>query len=273
VCVIVDGYSRFTWTLFFASKDETFEKFVAFLKKVKKRVGHSSVCLKSNHGIEFENSRFIGFCSEHGVEHNFSAPRTPQQNEVVERKNRTLEDMTRTMLIGSGLARNFWAEALNTACYIINRCMIRPILNKTSYELFKGRKANIMHLRIFGCKCFVHNNGKDALGKFDHKSDEAIFLGYSSHSKAYKVFNKRTLCVEESVYVLFDKDNSLIEKMMHRMRNLSWALPRKISCPLMKKTRNPRRDKALDLFPKQRCKILNKQGELQQNPVWNIIIV
>ena len=68
-----------------------------------------------------------------------------------------------------------------------------------------------MHLRVFGCKCFVHNNGKDALEKFDPRSDETIFLGYSSHSKAYKVFNKRTLCVQEYVHVLFDETNSLIE--------------------------------------------------------------
>jgi len=115
------------------------------------------------------------------------------------------------MLIASGLARNFWAEALNISCYIINRCTIRPILNKTPYELFKGRKPNIMHLRIFGCECFVHNNGKDVLGKFDPRSDEAIFLGYSSHSKPYKVFNKRTLCVEKSVHILFVESNSLSE--------------------------------------------------------------
>ena len=89
--------------------------------------------------------------------------------------------------------------------------MIRPILNKTPYELLKGRKPNIMHLRTFGCRCFVHNNGKNALGKFDPRSDEAIFLGYSSHSKAYKVFNKRTLCVEERVHVFFDESNSLNE--------------------------------------------------------------
>jgi len=89
--------------------------------------------------------------------------------------------------------------------------MIRPILHKTPYELFKGRKPNIMHLRIFGCKYFVHHNGKDALGKFDIRSDEAIFPGYSSHSKAYKMFNKQTLCVEESVHVLFDETNSLVE--------------------------------------------------------------
>jgi len=126
VCVIVDDYSHFTWTLFLASTDKTFEKFVSFLKKVEKRVGYSLVCLSSDHGTEFENSCFIDFCSEHGVEHNFSAPRRPQQNRVVERKNKTLEDV----LIASGLAKNFWAEVLNTSCYIINRCMIRPILNK-----------------------------------------------------------------------------------------------------------------------------------------------
>jgi len=116
-----------------------------------------------------------------------------------------------TMLIASGLSRNFWAEALNTSCYIINRCMIRPILNKTSHELFKGQKPSIMHLRVFGCKRYVHNNDKESLGKFDTRSDEAIFLGYSSHSKAYKVFNRRTLCIEESVHVLFDEANSIIE--------------------------------------------------------------
>jgi len=113
---------------------------------------------------------------------------------VVERKNRTLEDMTRKMLIASGLPRYFWAEALNTSCYIINCCMIRPILNKTPYEHFNGRNRKIMHLRVFGYKCCVHKNGKDALGKFDPKSDEAIFLKYSSHSKAYKVFKIRVVC-------------------------------------------------------------------------------
>jgi len=89
--------------------------------------------------------------------------------------------------------------------------MIRPILNKTPYELFKDRKPNIMHLRVFGCKCYVYNNGKNTLGKFDLRGDEATFLGYSSHSKTYKVFNKRALCVKESVQVLFDETNSLVE--------------------------------------------------------------
>jgi len=89
--------------------------------------------------------------------------------------------------------------------------MIRTILNRTLYELYKGRKPNIIHLRVFGCKCYVHNNGKESLGKFNQRSDKAIFLRYSSHSDAYTVFNKRTLCVEESVHVLFNESNSLVE--------------------------------------------------------------
>ena len=105
--------------------------------------------------------------------------------------------MARTILLSSKLPHSFWAEVVNTACYIINRCMTRTLVEKTPYELLKGRKPNISHLRAFGCKCFVHNNGKDSLGKFDPRSDEGVFLGYSSHNKAYKVFNKRTLCVEE----------------------------------------------------------------------------
>ena len=119
--------------------------------------------------------------------------------------------MTRTMLIPSGLPKNLWAKALNTTSYIINRCMIRPLLNKTPYELLKGRKPNIRHLRVFGGKCYVHNNWMEPLGKFYTRSDEAIFLKYSSYSKAYKVFNKRTLSVKESVHILFDETNSLVE--------------------------------------------------------------
>ena len=138
---------------------------------------------------------------------NFSAARTPQQNGAVERKNRTLEDMSRTMVLEKKLPNLFWAEAVNTANYFLNRCLIRPILKKTSYELFKGRKPNISFFKPFGCTCFVHNNGKDNLKKFDARSDEGIFLGYSLVSKAYRVFNKITQIFEESIHVIFDESN------------------------------------------------------------------
>ena len=93
---------------------------------------------------------------------------------------------------------------MNNACYVLNRMLIRLILKITPYELFKSIKPNFGHLKIFRCTCFVLNNGKENLGKFDSKADEAIFLRYSLTNKAYIVFNKRTLNVEEFMHVVFD---------------------------------------------------------------------
>ena len=106
------------------------------------------------------------------------------------------------------LPQYFWVEAVNTACYVLNRVLIRPFLDKTPYERWKNKKPNIGYFKVFGCKCFILNTKKN-LGKFDSKSDIGIFLGYSSSSKAYRVFNKRTLVVEESMHVIFDESNPL----------------------------------------------------------------
>ena len=205
--VIVDDFSRFTWTIFLASKSETYELFTVFAKRIQNEKGMSIVSIRTDHGGEFENGDFATYCENEGINHNFSAPRTPQQNGVVERKNRVLADMARAMMTEKQVSQVFWADALSTACYISNRAYIRSSLGKTPYELFKGRKPNLSHLHIFGSKCFIHNNGKDNLGKFDPKSDEGLFLGYSNRSKAYRVFNKRTCIVEESVHVVFVETN------------------------------------------------------------------
>ena len=109
------------------------------------------------------------------------------------------------MLSESSLPKYFWADAVSTSCYVMNRVLIRPILKKTPYELFNGRKPNINHLKVFGCSCFVLNNGKENLGKFDEKADLDIFIGYSLTSHAYRFYNKRLMTVEESVHVIFDE--------------------------------------------------------------------
>ena len=125
--------------------------------------------------------------------HNFFAPRTPQQNGIIERKNRTLKEMARPMLCENNLPKYFWGEAINTACYVIYKVSIRSLLSKTLHELYKGRKPNVSHLRSFGCKCFILNNGKHPISKMDAKSDETIFMGYKLNSKVYRVFNKTSL--------------------------------------------------------------------------------
>ena len=100
---MVDDFSRYVWNIFLSSKDKTFEEFVCLIKRLQNKVNVNLACIRTDHGTEFDNFAFIEYCREHGVDHNFSAPRTPQQNGVVERMNRTLEDMSRTMLLCSGL--------------------------------------------------------------------------------------------------------------------------------------------------------------------------
>ena len=115
--------------------------------------------------------------------------------------------MARTMLCENNLPIYFWAEAINTTSYILNRALIRPILKKTPYDLWKGKRPNISYFHVFGCICFIHNNDKNNLENFDARSDEGIFLGYSTISKAYRVFNKKTQIVKESIHVTFDESN------------------------------------------------------------------
>jgi len=225
--VIVDDFSRYTWVIFLATKEEALKTFSYFCKRVQNEQGYLITTIKSDHGGEFDNDAFEILCNENGYKHNFSAPRTPQQNGVVERKNRILQEMARSMLNENGLPKYFWAEAVNTSCHIVNRVLIRPKMDKTPYELWKGRKPNIGYFRVFGCKCFILNT-KDNLGKFDAKSDVGVFLGYSTTSKAYRVFNKRTLVVEESMHVVFDETNTFVEKNLddddlgleHQMSNV-----------------------------------------------------
>ena len=209
--MIVNDFSRYTWVLFLAHKNDVFHEFSKLCRKIQNEKGFTISCIRSDHGREFENVEFESFCYEQGIEHTFSAHRTPQKNRVVERKNRTLQEMARTILHENNLLNYFWTEAVNTSCYILNRVLIRTSLDKTSYELWKNKKPNISYFKVFGSKCFILNT-KDNLGKFDAKSNVEIFLGYSSSSKAYRVFNKKTMVVEESVHVVFDESNESLER-------------------------------------------------------------
>ena len=168
---------RFTWTLFLESKSDDFSAFKKLARRLQNTKNNNIGSIRSDHGGEFQNEKFSKFCEKMGIPHKFSASRTPQQNGVVERKNISLEELARTMLSESSLPKYFWANAVSTSCYVMNRVLIRPILKKTPDELFNGRKPNINHLRVFGCNCFVLNNGKENLGKFDEKDDHGIFIG------------------------------------------------------------------------------------------------
>ncbi|KAJ9545700.1 hypothetical protein OSB04_025407 [Centaurea solstitialis] len=183
--------------------------------------------LRSDNGTEFRNAKLQSFLEDVGISHNFSAVRTPQQNGVVERKNRTLVEAARSMMVHSGVPQQFWAEAITTACYTQNRTLIVKRMGKTAYEMVEQRKPNINYFRVFGCKCYVLND-RDDLGKFEPKFDESIFIGYSHNSKTYRVFNKRTRTILESSNVDFSETETYSDASPS---NLNALLPELSTAP------------------------------------------
>ncbi|GJT47837.1 putative ribonuclease H-like domain-containing protein [Tanacetum coccineum] len=178
--------------------------------KVENLVDKKVKIIRSDNGTEFKNKVMDDFCREKCIKREYSIARTPQQNGVAERKNRTLIEAARTMLADSKLPTTFWAEAVSTTCYVQNRVLIVKPHNKTPYELFRGFKPAIGFMKPFGCHVTILNT-LDNLGKFDGKSDEGFFVGYSLSSKAFRVYNTRTRKVQENLHIRFLENKPMIE--------------------------------------------------------------
>ncbi|GKA84457.1 retrovirus-related pol polyprotein from transposon TNT 1-94 [Tanacetum coccineum] len=183
ILVIVDDYSIFTWVKFLRSKDETPKFVIKFLKQIQ------SV----------------------GITHQKYVPRTPQQNSLVERRNRTLVEAARTMLIFSKALIFRWVEAAATACYTQNRSLIHTRHIKTPYKLVHGKKLDLTFLYVFGAICYPTNDNED-LVKLKAKADIGIFIGYAPNRKGYRIYNKRTRRMVETIHVQFDE---LAKQMAH----------------------------------------------------------
>ncbi|CAJ2661891.1 unnamed protein product [Trifolium pratense] len=201
--VVVDDFSRYTWVNFIRQKSETFDEFKDLCLQLQKENDCGILRIRSDHGKEFENSKFAEFCAAEGIAHEFSSPITPQQNGVVERKNRTLQESVRVMLHAKNLPYKFWAEAMNTSCYIHNRVTLRTGTATTLCELWKNRKPTVKYFHVFRSKCYILAD-REPRRKLDPKSDEGIFLGYSTNNRAYRVFNSRTKTMMESINVVID---------------------------------------------------------------------
>ncbi|GKD95752.1 putative ribonuclease H-like domain-containing protein, partial [Tanacetum coccineum] len=171
--VVTDDYSRFTWVFFLATKDETSGILKSFITRIENLVDP-----------KLKNS---------------------STNGVVERRNRTLIEAARTMVAHSKLPTTFWAEAVNTACYVQNRVLVVKPHNKTPYKNFHGRTPTLSFMRLFGCPITILNT-IDHLGKFDGKADEGFFVRYSLNSKAFRVFNSRTRIVKENLHIRFSEN-------------------------------------------------------------------
>ncbi|GJT34217.1 putative ribonuclease H-like domain-containing protein [Tanacetum coccineum] len=213
--VITDDCTRFSWVFFLASKDETSGILQTFIRQIENQLSHRVKIVRSYNGTEFKNRDMLEFCGNKGIKQEYSNARTPQQNGVAERMNRTLIEAARTMLADSLLPTTFWAEAVSTACYIFNRVRVTKPQNKTPYELLFGHKPIISYIRPFGCHVTILDT-LSVLGKFDGKSDEGFLVGYSLNSKAYRVYNLVTKRVEVNLHVNFLEDKPNVKGVGYR---------------------------------------------------------
>ncbi|GJW85842.1 retrovirus-related pol polyprotein from transposon TNT 1-94 [Tanacetum coccineum] len=194
----------FTWVKFLRSKDETPAFVINLLKQLQVGLNKTVWFVRTDNGTEFVNKDLTDYYESVGITHEKTVPRTPQQNGVVERRNRTLVEAARTMLIFSKAPLFLWAEAVATACYTQNRSLIHTFHNKTPYELVHDKKPDLSFLRIFGALCYPTNNSED-LGKLKAKVDIEFFVGYALNRKGYRIYNKRTRQIMETIHVTFDK--------------------------------------------------------------------
>ena len=203
--LVVDDFSRYMWVEFLKTKDQALDYF----KKIKLRaeVDHGSKlkALRTDRGGEFVSNLFSAFCTESGIKHYTTTPYSPQQNGVAERRNQTVVEMARCMMKSMSVPSKFWAEAVATAVYVLNRSPTRSLKNKTPFEAWHGKKPNVGHLKIFGCTAHVKLIGP-GLTKLTDRSRKMVFLGYESGTKGYKLFDPNTNRLTVNRDVLFGEN-------------------------------------------------------------------
>ena len=198
--VITDDFSRFTWVFFLA---KIVKRFIILIEN---QTDKTVKVIRCDNDTEFKNWTLNAFCEEKGIARQYSAARTPQQNGVAERRNRTLIEAARTMLVDSKLPIFFWAEAVNTACYVQNRVLLNKFQQKTPFEIFFKHKPKVGHFRTFGCLCTLLH--MEPGPKFNEKADECYFIRYSGDKTAYRVYNKKTMKVIESYNIDWQELNA-----------------------------------------------------------------
>jgi len=200
----IDDHTRKVWVYFMKHKGEMFQHFLNFKAMVEKEKGVSIKCLRFDGGGEYFSNEFNEYLKEHGIQRKYSCSYSSQQNGIAKRKNRHIVEIARAMLNEKNLPNYFWAEAITTVVYIMNRIPITVVHGMTPKEKFTCKKPDVSHLKVFGCIAYVHVPNKEIL-KLDPKAEKCIFIGYSSEQKRYRCFNPSTQKLQVSRDVVFDE--------------------------------------------------------------------
>jgi hypothetical protein len=196
------------------AKGEAFEKFKQYKTLVENKIDHKIKALRSDNRGEFVSKKFDAFLAKCGIQQQTNAPYSPQQNGVAERANRTIMECARSMILAQGLELEFWGEAVNTVVYIKNRCPTKALDSKSLQEAWSGRKPDVSHLRIFGCKTFARVPDEKKT-KLESKSMPCVFLGYYEGTKAYCLMCVKTKKIIKSRDVMFIEGSKEISGVLH----------------------------------------------------------
>nr|GEW16791.1 hypothetical protein [Tanacetum cinerariifolium] len=199
ICLMAKATSSQAW-----SKDETPEVLIDFLRLVQRGLHAQVRIVRTDKGMEFLNQTLRAYFSTEGILHQTAVARTPEQNNIVKRRNRTLVEAARIMLSAAKDPLFFWAEAISTTCFTQNRSLVIPRHEKTPYHIINDRKPSVKFFHIFGSLCYIVTDGEN-LDKMKEKGDACIFVGYSTQSRAFRIFNKRTRVIMETIHANFDE--------------------------------------------------------------------
>ena len=205
--LLVDDKSRFMWIDLLKSKDQAFESFKKLQKAAESESGRQLKAFRTDRGGEFNSGVFTVYCNEHGIRRNTTAPFSPQQNGVVERRNQSVVEMARCLLKSMKVPGRFWGEAVTTAVYLLNRAPTKSLDGMTPFEAWFGKKPGVRHLRTFGCVCYAKRVGP-GITKLSDRSVPGIFIGYEPGTKAYRVYDPENKRLMISRDVIFDEKRS-----------------------------------------------------------------
>ena len=194
----IDDCTRYVWVYVLKRKDQVFEMFLEWKALVEKSTCQNLKVLCTDNGGEYTSMEFQQYLKKEGVCHEFTVPKTPEQNGVAERMNRTLVETVRSMLADAKLPQKFWAEALSTAVYLRNRSPTKAVKGMTPFESWMGEKPMVKDLRVFGCTAYAHAHAhahahvpKDERQKLDLKSRKCVLLGYGTETKGYRLYDPK----------------------------------------------------------------------------------
>ena len=211
----IDDFTHKVFVYILKTKSEVTSKFVEFKEMVENQLNKKIKILRTDNGTEFVNADMSKFLKSNGIIHQKTAPYTPQQNGKAERMNRTLVEKARCLLYDAKLSKEYWAEAICTATYLINRLPSRSIIKKTPEDMWSGIKPNLENIRVFGCLAMVYIP-KQKRKKLDAKSEAGIFIGYCENNKAYRIYNPKNKKITISRDVKFMENSQYEEVNIHK---------------------------------------------------------